>query len=479
MVGSTQRDITMRISFLLLVLVMSACSTQQVITESTSTPNEELAGVDSLRIMTAKKLVEASFPKDPTQAIQLSKQGQELVHLVDQLLRPAPESWTRDTSLAIASFNAGAEMLTKLSEADSLQALAWLEQAAIKFEEALMADAFDDQARQWLSRVYETLAERFRQSGVLTQQIEVLERLVMWNQDRHDYIALLAAAQEDLQSPSSVMVAGALWERAARIALDDVDLGYSVVYDSTSLFTYYVRASRAFGMADRSGLAMQSLLQAKPWVTTNSDRHLIQADSAWLAWDHGNLPARKRFDDLLTEASIHPFNTITGLTDLLGDVQSTDAQSDVKHQLALVKYASGEEDQAVELMQQLHIEAPHLKSITDDYAIMTYNLSQKLRDQGNLEGALAYLLQCASLDSHLSARAAFDAALLLRNNLDAATNYAHMAEDRRDRLDHDEHTALVQYLAELYRRAGNRERARKYLNQFSDLQAGGSTELYK
>ncbi len=469
----------MRISIIMLFILASACSTRQIITEVPSTPKIELSGVDSLRIVIAHQLVEESFAKDVVKAAQLAKEAQELTVLADQLLQPALISSDRDTVHALESFHAGAEILQKFSEADSVQALELLQEAAKKFEEALVGDAFDDQTREWLARVYETLADRFRQSGAHTQQRQVLERLVMWNQDRHDYIALLATAHEDQQDSSSSMAAGALWGRAAQIALDDVDLGHTEAYDSTALFIYYVRASRAFGMADRSILAMESLQQAKKWQRTESDQDLIQADSIWLAWDHGNLPARKRFDDLLNKASLNPSNAVEGLTDLLEDVLSIESQSEVKHQLALVKYASGEENQAVELMRQLYVEAPDQQKFTDDYAIMTYNLSQKLRHQGNLEGALAYLLQCASLDAQLSARAAFDVALLLRNNLDAAITYAHMAEKHRDRLDHQEHTALIQYLAELYRRAGDRQRARDYLNQFNDLKVGDSMDHFK
>ena len=94
---------------------------------------------------------------------------------------------------------------------------------------------------------------------------------------------------------------------------------------------------------------------------------------------------------------------------------------------------------------------------------MTYNLAQKLRRGGDLRGALAYLMQCTSLDAQIAARAAFDAALLLSNNLDAAIRYAHMAEARIDTLELDERSALFRYLAELYRRSGDRQRAREYI----------------
>ena len=74
----------------------------------------------------------------------------------------------------------------------------------------------------------------------------------MWNQDRHDYIALLAAAQEEIPTEASGMTAGALWERAAQVALDDAGDGVEgQAPDSAALFAYHVRASRAFVVANR------------------------------------------------------------------------------------------------------------------------------------------------------------------------------------------------------------------------------------
>ena len=121
-------------------------------------------------------------------------------------------------------------------------------------------------------------------------------------------------------------------------------------------------------------------------------------------------------------------------------------------------------------MQDLVAEAPGRQALVDDYAVMSYNLAQTLRQAGDLERALAYLLQSASLNSPTAARAAFDASILLRNNLDAAIKYARMAEARLDALGGSERNALTRYLAELYRRSGDRERAKVYINRLHTSQ---------
>lgn len=460
----------MRIITFTIVFLVTGCSAPQMMVESSELVRSVLPGVDSTQIETAWRLAEESFARDAEEAVRAAATGRELAALADSFLKPVQVSSVRDTVKSLASFNAGADMLGQVSEADSLHALEYLESAAVSFEEALEADAFDDDARQWLAHVYRTLAERFQRSGAMEERLRVLQHLVTLNQDRHDYIALLAAAQEGLQTKASRMAAGALWERAALIALDDVDMGLRQFPDSTALFAYHVRASRAFALAGRGLLARESLHSARIWERTEEERALIDADSLWLAWDDGNLSARKRFDALLTEASTNPENATGGLLLLLEDVRSSEARIEVRHQLALARYASGADRHAIELMHALVMEVPHQKKLVEDYAVMAYNLAQVLRGEGDLRGALAYLLQCAALDAQIAARAAFDAALLLRNNLDESIKYAHMAEANLDTLDRSERSILTQYLAELYRRSGDRERAREYIERLTDLQ---------
>ena len=461
----------MRYLVLTLVLLCAGCAASTPIVAPPAPDKPVLPGVDSVRVQMAWELAAESFARDAAKAAHISAEARRLAHLADSLLGPAPVAQTRDTVKALVAFNAGADALDRLSEADSLQALELLEEAAEKFEQALDADAFDDEAHRWLAHVYEILAERFRQADAIQDQLRVLHRLVARNQDRHDYIALLAAAQEQQQTNEAGIAAGALWERAALVLLDDVDIGLIQVPDSAVLFAYHIRASRAFVLSDHSLLAQESLDRARSWQRTSEERALVHADSTWLAWDDGNLGARKRFDVLLNEVADNPRAAVEGLTALLADVRESEALIDVRHQLALAQYASGAAEHAAASMQDLVAEAPDKQALVDDYAVMTYNLAQTLRHAGDLKRALAYLLQSASLNAPIAARAAFDASILLRNNLDAAIKYARIAEARIDALGGRERNALIRYLAELYRRSGDRERAKVYIDRLHASQA--------
>ena len=455
----------MRYLILTLVLLGAGCTASTPIVSPLAPDKPILPGVDSVRVQMAWELAARSFARDAAQAARLSKEARRLAQLADSLLGPQPVAQSRDTVKALEAFNAGADAFNRMSEADSLQALKLLEEAAERFEQALDADAFDDEASRWLARVYEILAERFRRENAIQDQLRVLHRLVARNQDRHDYIVLLAAAQEQQQTKEAGIAAGALWERAALVLLDDVDIGLIQAPDSAVLFAYHIRASRAFVQSDHSLLAQESLNRARSWQRTAEERALVHADSVWLAWDESNLSARKRFDVLLNEVAGNPGVAVEGLTELLADVHERGARIDVRHQLALAHYASGAEEHAAESMRVLVTEEPGRQALVDDYAVMTYNLAQTLRQAGDLERALAYLLQSASLNAPTAARAAFDASILLRNNLDAAIKYARMAEARIDALGGSERNALTRYLAELYRRSGDRERAKVYIDR--------------
>ena len=72
----------------------------------------------------------------------------------------------------------------------------------------------------------------------------------------------------------------------------------------------------------------------------------------------------------------------------------------------------------------------------------------------------------------MSGKAAFQAAQLLRNNLDAAMERALAAEDRLEHLSEPERESLFRYIAELYRRKGDRESAKRYVQRLTEERQG-------
>ena len=467
------------------VFFLAACtSPRQAIVSVASPPVAilDVPGVDSSLVAQASALAEVSFAKDAEAAARLTEAGRRLVLLADSLLSrhtnkylgppESGDSVQRDVTRGIEAFNEGAEALAQYAEADSVRAGELLEEAAAHFEEALLANPFDTEARYWLARTFEIMAEHLHAIGAVQAAIDVLQRLVTLHQDRHDYIALLAAAYEHIQTEEADIAAGALWGRAALVAQDDVLLASAraVVADTGAIFTYYVRGSRAFVQADRSDLALRALRNANNWVRSPDDAELVSSETAWINWDDGNLANRKEYDSLLETAAADPVEAAEGLEELMQTVTQETARIDVQHQLALTRYASGEHEAATILMQTLWKNAGGVDSvragrIREDFATMAYNLAQVRRRAGDLPGALAYLLQCERVESQVSARAALQAAQLLQNNLDAALKRALVAEARMEHLTPDERESLLRYIVELYRRKGDRENAKHYVRR--------------
>ncbi len=129
----------------------------------------------------------------------------------------------------------------------------------------------------------------------------------------------------------------------------------------------------AFVLANHSILAHASLSNARLWQSTEEDHIFIDSDSVWRVWDNGNLFARKRFDALLGEVSVNLANVAEGPIRLLEDVQGLDARIQVRHQLSLIMYASGSEEEAVSLMHDLVAVALHQKNLTENYVVRMYS----------------------------------------------------------------------------------------------------------
>ncbi len=129
----------------------------------------------------------------------------------------------------------------------------------------------------------------------------------------------------------------------------------------------------AFVLANHSILDHASLSSVWLWQRTEEDYIFIDSDSVWRVWDNGIFFARKRFDTLLGEVSVNLANVAEGPIRLLEDIQGLDARIQVRHQLSLIMYASGSEEEAVRLMHDLVAVALHQKNFTEDYVVRMYS----------------------------------------------------------------------------------------------------------
>lgn len=478
-------------AFLLFITLLIGCrTTAPVATVEEDVPPDApkmLSGVDSAVTAAAFTLAQESFARDTRQAEKLAADGRRYARLADSLLgldswahwRVNVDSVDAEARLdATEHFNDGALALDEWADGsvNSTRARTLLKQAAGAFEAALEADPFDAEVRYWLGHVYELQARHYDEEGSVEAAIDVLQKLVSLHQDRHDYIALMARMYDHSDTERSALASATLWERAALAAQDDATMGFDdqAVADSIAVFGYLIRSSRAFGRADRSDQALRVVEDAVKWALSAADYELVEAERNWLLWDDGNLQTRRTYDRILETAVADPNHAADELEKLLAQVRTQTAVIDVRHQLSLARYAAGQEAGALNLMQDLWrstagVEQAQAERIRLDYAVMAYNLAQDHRRQGDLTGALAYLLQCEQLDADISARAALQAAQLLSNNPTAALERALAAEQRWTDLGQDDQQRLLRYIVELYRRVGEREMARKYFDRLEEM----------
>ena len=299
------------------------------------------------------------------------------------------------------------------------------------------------------------------------------------HQDEHGIFASLATTYEHLEQWTN---AGTLWQRAARIALDDEELDPEGEHqaDSSLIMNYYVRSERAYVEAGSSEAALRALSEAKAWAQTADDHAFLNEEQAWLLWDDGNLETRKAWDELLSLGETEPDAAIKGMEVLLVRVARKQARDEVRHRLGLLYYKEGEQAQAVDTLQALwrdleheaatvEAEAEFAERVREDYGRVAYNLALAHYREGDLRAALAYLLQSEQTGFGQAGRAAFEVALLLRNNVDEALEAARRAEARMAQLERNEQKDLLRYMVELYRRKGDREQALRYVQKYRAL----------
>ena len=446
-----------------------------------------LAGVDSTVAARAALLADGAFvsPVKEAESAVLKEEGRLLATfgaaiISDSLaflpLPNAPDTTTAEgREEAVRAFNDGARLLkSHASEPDSVRAKAFLGQAQVRFEAALNANPFDEETRYWLARVYRTRASAFGEEGAEKDAIAVLRRLFTMDQSRHDYAGILADALERLKSRRAQAEAANLWRQAAQLAADDTLVAQAPA-DSSAIFNYYVRGSRASANAGDGELALAALDRAEAWARAADDLELVAGDRSWILWDGGNLATRGKWDSLLVLSESDAQAAAAGIRALLPDISRESARAEVRHHLALLYHALGRDEAALELLRQLWLESDGADStsavhpVVEDFGTLLFNLGMERKLAGDRVAALAYLLQSEETGYSGAARSALEVAVLLNNNVEAAHQAALRAENLIGRLNRKERRQLLRFMVELERRRGDREAALQYLQMLRDV----------
>ena len=496
--------------FLLVALFVGACASSAPIEEEPVEEEEEAgertvtipAGVDSSAAFYASAMADESFVSFAMQerAREQAQMARSLVSDSDTLWTylsasadTAQDLTTEEETAAIRAFNRGAEALAEYAQISGAEEMDegvlrsmqadLLDQAQAGFEEAIQIDPYDEDTRFRLAQVYNLQAERLGQEEAYDEAITILERLVRLRPDQHGLFAALAnsyyAVEEWTQSAEA-------YRKAAEVHLESVELALEpdVEPDSSLLFQYAMAEADAYVYGRHSEQALEAYDTAEQYATTEEDRVFVAEEVEWVLWDDGNIDNSFARDSLVQLADAGEYEEARqGFVELRSSVESDNARDWTDWRLALVEYEVGERDSAAERLQALvdRTERQENGAPTDStyqryfdaYGTICYNLGlEYLGERRDNRTALKYFEQSTRVPWSGQARAALEAAQILRNNVTQAIEYAELAVEKEEQLSQDDRQTLFRILVDYHRRLGNREEAAQYADQYRALQAG-------
>ena len=489
-------------------LMLGACASSAPVEEAppaAEEPEEPVvtipAGVDSASAFYASALADESFV-----SFALEERAREHAAAARALVSASDTLWTyltvaadtaqdlsvEEETAAIRAFNRGAEALAEYAQISQAEDISeeilrsmqadLLDEAQAGFEEAIQIDPYDEDTRFRLAQVYSLQADRLGRAEAYEEAITILERLVRLRPDQH---GLFAALANNYYAVEEWTAAAEAYSQAAEVHLESVELALEpgVEPDSSLLFQYAMAEADAYVYGRRADPALAAYDKAEQVATTEEDSAFVAEEIEWVRWDDGNIANSFARDSLVQLVDTGAYEEARqGFTDLRSSVETQDARDWTDWRLALVEYEVGDRDTAADRLQAL-VErteredngAPADESYQryfDAYGTICYNLGlEYLGERRDNRTALKYFEQSTRVPWNGQARAALEAAQILRNNVRQAVEYAEMAAEKEDQLSAEDRQVLFRTLVDYHRRMGNREEAAHYAERYRSLQS--------
>ncbi len=493
-------------STLCLVLLWGCGSSAPVVTESEPVPeapvSPPLPGVDSLVIADVLNSFHGTFvsASSEIQAEEDFLTGRALFERLDSTLRvlngdPPLESLDAPgDSMAAVDTTAFEEAHTEArrrliraaqaqAEEDSLLVRTLLAESQGFFENALALNPLHEEARHQLAQVYSVRAQWLREEGVWEEVLELLRGLLALRADDHTLWAETAVVLENLNQFSG---AALTWLQASEAVLDDALLAFvpeaeRPAPDSLTLFTYYVRSYRAF-VENRDGEGVRrALSEAQQYVTTTEQEEFSRREMDWVLWDHHHFENRLVYDSLQAMFSDDPIAAREGLVWLIPRLTQTSSRLEASYNHALLNWEHDGQEAALDTLQTLWgmvadsttgPKTPYpefLEDIRQTYATVLFTRAQEHRRDGSSVLAFTYLMQVTEVRSQYTGRAFVEALQLARYNPEQALSLEPRVEAVFDEMEREDQLAYLTLMGNLYRRIGERDKARALLERYRVL----------
>lgn len=468
-----------------------------------------LPGIDTLIIQQVVDDFDSTFVQAEAEAEAQEKflEGQRLVIHAESLLTViggpsvfdgASTSSEVDTVAFQEAVQGARSALAQASQAqaaqDSARAQLLLATAQERLEEAVSINPRHEESQYQLAQVYSIRANYFRQQADREQSLEILRGLVALRANEHSLWAEISLTLDNLERHPHAAV---MWLRAAETVLDDSRLSFDdAPVDTSSVFTYSVRAYRSF-VNSRSGEGVErSLTQALQYQSTPEQYDFIKQELIWSQWDHLNLGSRIVFDSLRQAATENPLSTLTGLGALIPTLERPAAIWEASYNHAILSYDNGFQDHALDTLKILWGRVNNLDSsanrehvlhssgelimgalpyvtfqedIRAAYGSVLFERGLSHVQDGNSGMAFTYFMQVADIESEYTGKAYIEAIKLARYNPEQALKIESRVEEIFDELEREDQLAYLREIGNLYRRLGENEKTNTLLMRFRTI----------
>jgi tetratricopeptide (TPR) repeat protein len=369
--------------------------------------------------------------------------------------------------------------------------------ARTEFEQALMLNPFDQNAKLWLAKTYQLLAKRFLDEKNYVKAIGVLEHLLRVEKDQHAlygrlgdcYFALkkYPTALMNFQKAEAVLAATTVFNVPTHLELTPPNLAAATDSAARFLYLYYQGEAYIKMLAADSALAV--LHRAVDFAPTPENRAAAEANIVWINWDNGNIPASERRDSLLALVDAAKYtDAAKGFEKLLPKLRTIRARREIGWRLATVEfnYLHKEEDALRTMQTVVHVigsDSTSLKADTlyqkyvDSYGAMCFNQGQKMLAVKKFTTALTYFQQSAHLTWNYRAKSYLELGKLAINDPPRAERLAKEALKLSKQLEAREELAALELVTQALKRQGKFNEARQYFERYRELVHGSVSRV--
>lgn len=505
---------TKRLFILLILFSVSGCAIQRVGQKDRKRELFIPAGVDSLVAALSDSMVDSLFVSidRQTEAKVFAEQGKKkmdrsdsLWNLINAKMDTSRNISKEDKEKAIEAYNKGAKKIQEIVEinsdpTDSLnreivssQILELLLEAQKAFETSLQLNPFDSETKTWIAWVYESVANRFKETKKYEDAVITLKSLIQVNKSEPDlyfrlginyfFLKKWPEAYENFKKAEEMLLKTAFFDMDSfpSDSVKFVKKMNSVQVDTTQLFNIIYFQADTEAKMYKAQVALSSLERALRIAPSQKEIDEIMDYIKWINWDDGNIYASEMNDfysNLYMKGKYE--EAAKGFKKLLKKLKTQRAKDQVNWTIATLEFQHlNQKEAGIErLMKTIKRTRKDQKGAPidttyrryfSDYGIMCHNMGIEHLNK-NPKIAYTYFQQAVTIDSPIRGKSYLELAKLSRNNPLETIEKCHIALKPLNNLSVDDQIQAYQLLVEGYKKQGKIEKAKEFFMKWKLLE---------